>query len=149
MPEVRLAMKSDLNGLLALFDASEVSPCAQPFERASRIWDETLANERVCVFIAIVDGSVGATCMLIMAPNLLREGRSHGFLENVMTHPEHQGRGLGKAVVSAALEHAWTMNCHHVLMQSGRLDPNVHQFYERLGFRPGLRVGYVAKRPSN
>jgi hypothetical protein len=40
------------------------------------------------------------------------------------------------------------MDCHHVLMQSGRTDPRVHSFYEGLGFRPGLRVGYVAGRPS-
>ncbi len=85
--------------------------------------------------------------MLITAPNLLRQGRSHGFLENVMTHPDHQGRGFGKAVVSKALDHAWAVNCHHVLMQSGRPDPRVHDFYEQLGFKPGLRVGYVAMRP--
>jgi len=82
--------------------------------------------------------------MLVIAPNLLRGGRRHGFLENVVTHPELRGRGHGKAVVLAALEHAWAAGCHHVLMQSGRADPRVHAFYERLGFRPGLRVAYVA-----
>ncbi|HTW69490.1 MAG TPA: GNAT family N-acetyltransferase, partial [Acetobacteraceae bacterium] len=86
--------------------------------------------------------------MLVMAPNLLRGGRRHGFLENVVTHPELRGQGHGSAVVLAALEHAWANDCHHVLMQSGRADPRVHAFYERLGFRPGLRVPYVAMRPA-
>jgi hypothetical protein len=34
--------------------------------------------------------------MLVMAPNLLRGGRHHGFLENVVTHPELRGQGHGK-----------------------------------------------------
>jgi hypothetical protein len=28
-------------------------------------------------------------------------------------------------------------------MQSGRADPRVHRFYERLGFIPGRRTAYV------
>ncbi|WP_334184473.1 GNAT family N-acetyltransferase [Novosphingobium sp.] len=147
MSEVRLAIHSDLNGLLHLFDVSEVSNFAQPLARAKQIWEETLANKNVFVFVAQVDAVIAATCMLITAPNLLRQGRSHGFLENVMTHPDYQGRGLGKAVVANALEHAWSIDCHHVLMQSGRSDPKVHRFYTQLGFKPGLRVGYVAMRP--
>jgi len=86
--------------------------------------------------------------MLVIAPNLLRGGRRHGFLENVVTHPELRGRGHGRAVVLAALGHAWAADCHHVLMQSGRADPRVHAFYERLGFKPGLRVAYAAVRPK-
>jgi GNAT superfamily N-acetyltransferase len=86
--------------------------------------------------------------MLVIAPNLLRSGRRHGFLENVVTHPALRRRGHGKAVVMAALEHAWAVDCHHVPMQSGRADPGVHAFYERHGFRPGLRVAYVAIRPT-
>jgi GNAT superfamily N-acetyltransferase len=146
MPDVRLAVQSDLNALLTLFGASEVSHFAQPLEKATRIWDETLASENVFVFVAVSDGIIAATCMLITAPNLLRLGRSHGFLENVMTDPSYQGRGFGKAVVSKALDHAWSLDCHHVLMQSGRADPRVHAFYEGLGFEGGLRIGYVAMR---
>jgi hypothetical protein len=40
-------------------------------------------------------------------------------------------------------------DCHHVLTQSGRAAPGVQAFYERLGFRPGLRVAYVAMRPAS
>jgi len=50
--------------------------------------------------------------------------------------------------VQAALAHAWTAGCHHVLMQSGRADPGVHRFYEARGFQPGLRTAYVAVRPA-
>jgi hypothetical protein len=51
-------------------------------------------------------------------------------------------------VVLAALGHAWAADCHHVLLQSGRADPRVHAFYEGLGLRPGLRLAFVAIRPT-
>jgi GNAT superfamily N-acetyltransferase len=147
MPVARLARFSDLTSLLSLFEVSEVSAVVQPRQRAESIWQETLTQPGVRVFVSDERDRIAASCMLIIAPNLLRSGRCHGFLENVVTHPELRGRGHGKAVVMAALEHAWAADCHHVLMQSGRADPRVHAFYERLGFRPGLRVAYVAMQP--
>jgi GNAT superfamily N-acetyltransferase len=147
-PAARLVRASDLAGLLALFAVSEVSAAAQPKERAERIWRETLAQPGVHVFVADDGDRIAATCMLVIAPNLLRGGRRHAFLENIVSHPELRGRGYGKAVVQAALAHAWALDCHHVLMQSGRADPRVHTFYEKLGFVPGLRVAYVARRPA-
>ena len=144
MPIGRQADASDLPSLLALFEVSEVSAIAQPRERAESIWQETLAHPGVHVFVSDDSDRIPATCMLVIAPNLLRS-RRHGFLENVVTHPELRGRGHGKAVVLAALKHAWAADCHHVLMQSGRADPRVHAFYEGLGFMPGLRVAYVAR----
>ncbi|WP_449380179.1 N-acetyltransferase family protein [Bradyrhizobium sp. UFLA05-112] len=148
MANARLAESADLAGLLELFRVSEVSAAAEPQERAQDIWRQTLSRDDLAVFVSDTDGQIVATCMLITAPNLLRGGRRHGFLENVATHPEFQGRGHGRAVVAAALEAAWTRDCHHVLMQSGREDARVHRFYERCGFVPGLRVGYVARRPE-
>ena len=147
MPFARPARHSDLPSLLALFAASEVSPVAQPRERAESIWREILAQPGIHLFVSDERERIAATSMLVIAPNLLRDGRRHGFLENVVTHPELRGRGHGTAVVLAALDHAWAAECHHVLLQSGRADPRVHRFYERLGFRPGLRVAYAAVRP--
>jgi GNAT superfamily N-acetyltransferase len=148
MPSARLAQTADLASLLDLFRVSEVSPNAEPIERAEHIWLETLSDRSVAVFVSAVEARIVASCMLISAPNLLRAGRRHGFLENVVTHPGFQGQGHGRAVVGAALAEAWTRDCYHVLMQSGRQDPRVHRFYQRCGFEPGLRIGYVARRPA-
>ena len=148
MSVARLARTCDLPSLLSLFDVSEVSAAAKPGERAESIWQEIMAHAGVSVFVSDDRDRIAATCMLVTAPNLLRGGKRHGFLENVVTHPELRGQGHGKAVVQAALAHAWATDCHHVLMQSGRADPRVHAFYEGLGFRPGLRVAYVVTRPE-
>ena len=147
MPIARLAQAADLESLLDLFRVSEVSSIADPTERIEHIWSETLTHQGLALFVSEAGAQIAATCMLITAPNLLRGGRGHGFLENVVTHPEHRGQGHGRAVVRAALTEAWSRNCYHVLLQSGRKDPRVRRFYESLGFEPGVRVGYVARRP--
>jgi GNAT superfamily N-acetyltransferase len=148
MPKARLAQASDLERLLDLFLVSEVSSIAEPPGRAERIWSETLTRKGVAVFVSDAGAKIAATCMLITAPNLLRSGRGHGFLENVVTHPEFRGLGHGRAVVQAALTEAWAGDCYHVLLQSGRKDPRVHRFYESCGFEPGVRTAYVANRPT-
>lgn len=148
MRHARAARPQDLVGLLELFRASEVSAAVQPGAAAETVWREILANAGTTVFVYDAGSTLTATCMLITAPNLLRGGRRHGFIENVVTHPGHRRRGHGSAVLAAAMEAAWSQNCHHLLLQSGRADPGVHRFYARLGFVPGLRTAYVARPPE-
>jgi GNAT superfamily N-acetyltransferase len=125
-----------------------VSAIAAPRERVERIWSEILNRQGVTVFVSDAGTTIAATCTLMVAPNLLRNGRGHGFLENVVTHPQLRGLGHGRAVVLAALAKAWAQECHHVLLQSGRQDPRVHRFYEGCGFKPGVRTAYVANGPA-
>jgi GNAT superfamily N-acetyltransferase len=148
MPNARIAGHADLTPLLALFEASEVSRHVEPRERAEQIWAQTLARDGLLVFVSNADSAIVSTCMLITVPNLLRGGRQHGIIENVATHPAYQGRGHGGAVIGAALAEAWRQDCHHVLLQSGRADPRVRRFYEKCGFKPGLRTAYAAHRPA-
>jgi GNAT superfamily N-acetyltransferase len=149
MPIARPAIAADLAGLLALFEASEVSAHAEPREAAERIWQETLGRDGLFIFVSDENSGIVATCMLITVPNLLRNGRKHGIIENVATHPGYQGKGHGRAVIGAALAEAWKQDCHHVLLQSGKADPRVHRFYEACGFIGGLRTAYAARRPSD
>ena len=147
-PPARAAVAADLDGLLALYAAAEVSAVAEPRERAAGIWAELMASPDVTVWIAPCETRVLASGVLVTAPNLLRAGRRLGYLDNVVTHPDHRRRGHGAAVVRTALEAAWRRDCHHILLQSGRADPGVHRFYERCGFVPGERTAYVARRPD-
>ena len=148
MPTVRLAREDDLASLLTLFACAEVSAHAQPIERARAIWAETLASDAAQVFVAVEGEQIAATAMLITAPILLRGGRRHGVLENVVSHPDFRRGGYGRAVVEAALAAAWAKDCHHVLMQSGRKDPAVHRFYKARGFIAGLRTAYAIHNPA-
>jgi hypothetical protein len=93
MPIARTATIADLQPLLELFRVSEVSSAVEPIERAQDVWRQTLEHDGVRDFVSETDGKIVATCMLITAPNLLRSGRGHAFLENVVTHPAFSRKG--------------------------------------------------------
>jgi ribosomal protein S18 acetylase RimI-like enzyme len=107
MPAARLATPADLDALLALFAVAEVSRAVEPRARAEQIWQETLARDGLAVFVSEADAKIVSTCMLITVPNLLRGGRQNGFIDTVVTHPDFQARGHGRAVIAAALAEAW------------------------------------------
>lgn len=147
MPRARLAVSSDPGSLLELYLQLNPRMPKLSDERAQEIWSDLISREGIFVFVSDVESKVVATCMLITAPNLMRGGRLHGFIENVVTHPDFRRQGYGSAVMRFALDAAWAADCHHVLLQSGRKDPGVHRFYENCGLVPGVRTGYVAHRP--
>ena len=138
MPQARLAVSNDLAAILELFAQADVSASVMPIERAEEVWGQTLGQQGVYVFVSDTGPQIAATCMLITAPNLLRSGCQHGFVENVVTHSRFQRQGHGNAVVRAALDKAWQADCFHVLLQSGRQDPGVHRFYEKCGFEQSV-----------
>ncbi len=148
MPQAGLAPSDDLESLLELFAQAPFSSHPAPIENARQIWSCTLAQDGLFGFVSGEDCRIVGTCMLITAPNLLREGLEHGFIENVATHPDYQRQGHGTAIIQSALERAWIEGCFHVMLQSGRKGPGAHRFYERSGFVGGLRVAYVGRRPA-
>ena len=101
MHTVRPVIASDLQALLALYrhlnpEMPELAP-----EIVARIWQETLAQPGLTVFIAPAGDHIAAACTLITAPNLMRGGAPYAFLENVVTHTDHRRQGYGRAVVAA------------------------------------------------
>jgi len=148
MPKVRRAVASDLDAMIELFQHAPVSLVVTPIEPAREIWQQTLAQDGVDVLVSEEDERIVSTCMLITVPNLLRGGHEHGFIENVVTHDDYRRRGHGTAVIQAALELARAQGCFHVMLQTGRQDPGVHQFYERQGFTSENRVAYTVRYPE-
>lgn len=153
MPEARLAVSSDLRSLLELYLHLNPNMPELESQKAESIWSDILSHKGSFVFVSDVGSAeetkLVASCMLITAPNLMRNGQGHAIIENVVTHADYRRQGHGKAVIEAALNKAWELDCYHALLQSGRKDPGVEAFYESCGFIPGIRIGYVAQRPNN
>ena len=144
----RRAQPDDLEDLLILYRHLNPNMPRLSEHRTREIWGETLANENLSLMVGVVEDRPVATCLLITAPNLMRGGAPHGFLENVVTHPDCRRRGYGKATVRAALDDAWRRGCFQVFLMTGRgrVNPFVLTFYESCGFEQGGKTGFVAWR---
>ncbi len=145
---VRAAEPGDLPALLALYrhlnpDMPELAP-----ETAARIWRETLTQPGLTVFVAPAGDTLAAACTLINAPNLMRGGAPHAFLENVVAHSDYRRQGFGRAVIDAALEAAWAKGCYQVMLLTRPQNAPAHAFYRACGFTADHKVGFVIRRPG-
>lgn len=144
---VRPAVPADLAPLQALYFHLNPQRPILAEDVASGILHQILTRPGCLLLVCWSRDALVATCMLATIPNLMRGGRPHALVENVVTHPGHRRQGHGRAVLGAALSAAWAEGAHQVILMSGRKDPGVHRFYENCGFEPGIRTGYVARAP--
>jgi ribosomal protein S18 acetylase RimI-like enzyme len=58
-----------------------------------------------------------------------------GWLNYLAVAPQHQQQGLGRSMVAAATAQLKAMNCPKINLQIRSSNPNVIEFYQRLGFK--------------
>lgn len=104
-----------------------------------------MQNEKIRYFGALLEASLVASCNVTVIPNLTRGCKPYGIIENVVTHTDHRRRGYGKAVLCAALSHAWNIGCYKVMLLTGRKDPGTLHFYESAGFDAHAKHAFIAK----
>ncbi|HKA07900.1 MAG TPA: GNAT family N-acetyltransferase [Gemmataceae bacterium] len=111
-------------------------------EEAIHIWrGRNAAGVRTVV--AAENDQVIATASLILEHKFLHRGGTIGHIEDVATHPDHQGKGAGSAVVRALVELARQSGCYKVILSCN--DQNL-AFYSKVGFRRhdnGMRIDLV------
>lgn len=98
------------------------------------------------VFGADVDGRILAMVTLHLLPNVTWNARPYGLVENVVTHPDFQRRGLGREVMQAALDHAWAADAYKVMLLTG-LKRGASGFYQAVGFSSEDKTGLVIRQP--
>lgn len=141
--KIKEASIKDLDTILQLnHHLHEDEPLLEVDSTTMEVWQKMIDDERLHCFIAEYNREPAATCMLDIVPNLTRGLRPFGVLQNVVTHSDYRGLGIGTRINAHALDFAWKKNCYQVLVQTGR--PEVVAFYERLGFRRD-KIGLVAK----
>jgi GNAT superfamily N-acetyltransferase len=91
-------------------------------------------------------GSLVSSCTLAVIPNLSHGTRPYGVIENVVTHAEHRRRGLGRAVLQAALAIAWNADCYKVTLATGSRRESTLRFYEGVGFLRGGKTYFEIRR---
>lgn len=108
---IRRAAPSDLAGMLDLYQHLNPHDPRVPEADAATAWQAMLGSELTRLMVAEEDGLLVSSCMLVIVPNITRGARSFGVIENVVTHAAYRGRGLGRAVLAAAMEAAWQADC--------------------------------------
>jgi len=142
---IRTAEQADLPALLGLYRhlIPEEMPC--PDDRAADILNRLQAFEGSAVLISLLGADIVASCTVIVIPNLTQGGTPYALIENVVTDAGHRNKGLGKAIMKAALDHAWGAGCYKAMLMTGSKKPSTLAFYEAAGFEQS-KTGFQARR---
>ena len=141
MGTVRTVEADELDALRKLYGMLFEEPPAQSSDLEDA-WERLQADESTVVLGVEHEGTLVSTCQLSIVPSITHGGRSFGVIEYVVTHEDYRGMGFGQQCVQGAIERARERDCYKVLVQTGREDPRVHDFYEQCGFDPDAKTGY-------
>jgi GNAT superfamily N-acetyltransferase len=146
MMSVRPIQPHELPTLLELYKHlhSDDDPVPEP-RIVDAVWQELMANRRYKYFGVFEREKMLSSCTITVIPNLTRACRPYGVIENVVTHKSHRNQGHGKAVLMAALSHAWLEGCYKVMLLTGRKDQATFEFYESAGFDRNEKQAFIAK----
>ena len=70
------------------------------------------------------------------------------LIENVVTHEKFRRKGYATEVLKNALAYAWKNRCYKTMLLTGSKNPGIHDFYEKVGFRKDIKMGFNAKNPD-
>ena len=137
---IRTATEQDIPAILNLYrDARIDGEIGFTVEEAIAHFAVLKSYPYFQVFVAIVGEVVAGTYELVILDNMAKRGQKSGVVEDVAVHPEHQGHGVGRAMMQHALDQCRLAACYKMTLSSNLKREEAHLFYDSLGF---TRHGY-------
>ena len=138
--EIRDALDSDLPAILRILadsgiDGGHSFELDEAREHLARI----RAWPKFRLLVAVADGEIAGTCLLLILDKLGKRGAPAGVVEDVAVAPAQQGQGIGRAMMAHAIEECRKAGCYKLALSSNVNREDAHRFYESLGF---TRHGY-------
>jgi len=146
MIEIRELNSDELKKLLDLYADLHADETPATEEQAKGSWDALQDNAAIHTLGVFDGGELLSSCTLVIIPNLTRNCRPYGLIENVVTRKDQRHKGMGKKVLKYALDLAWDKNCYKVMLMTGRLDEETFRFYEKSGFDRDSKQAFIARR---
>jgi GNAT superfamily N-acetyltransferase len=137
---IREATAEDLPSVLAIYrDAGLDVDAAFSVEEAAAHLASFRAYPSYRVFVALRDQDVVGTYALLVMDNLAKRGSRSAVVEDVAVAPQHQGGGVGRAMMLHAMAQGREAGCYKLMLSSNLRRTKAHDFYQALGFE---RHGY-------
>lgn len=135
----RQATAPDLDAIVALLADDVLGTDREPGltgERAGyrHAFDEIDADPSHLLVVGVLDGLVVACLQLTVMPCLTHGGRTRAQLEGVRVATPARGQGIGRALLTWAIEQADAAGCGVVQLTTDVDRPEARRFYESLGF---------------
>jgi putative acetyltransferase len=138
--DIRPAEPGDADVVLGVIRAAFGAVAPAEGDQVADLWAEVRAGEHLLAeLVAVVDGQVvGQVGVSHCWIDARRELASACMLSPLSTSPEHQGRGIGTALVAAAIEAARGLDRPALFLEGSPA------YYGSRGFEPASAYGFEA-----
>lgn len=149
---IRVADAGDFDAVRDLHRELVPDDLPAPDDLQRQTFKSMLDHPGLTILLAVIDRQAVASCTLGITPNLTRGCASYALIENVVTHSDWRGRGIGHRLMQAAIDTAFSDGCFKVMLLSGTGNARAHRFYDALGFattKTGFELraqGYAPRR---
>ena len=131
--EFTTAVKEDLPKIIELYRQLNAGNDNLTPEKINEVWG-IIEKNNIKYFIAKENNEITGSCYIAIIPNLTFNGKSIGYIENVITDANHRRKGIGRKLMEMAVSYAKEQNCYKAVLQSGIKRTTAHKFYDSIGF---------------
>lgn len=140
---IREAVHSDLKEILELYLDLHETKIPEESEQLRDTWEKIINDKDHHLIACEVDGKIVASCVCVIIPNLTRNVRPYAFVENVVTHSEHRGRGYATDCLNYAKEIAKASDCYKMMLLTGSKEAKTLAFYENAGYNSSDKTAFI------
>ena len=140
---VREAKQEDLKEILELYLCLHEESVPELSEHLIATWNQIIKDENHHFIVNEVNGKIVSSCVCVIIPNLTRNVRSYAFIENVVTHSQHRGKGYATQCLDYARDLAKAQNCYKMMLLTGSKDPKTLSFYQNAGYNCTDKTAFI------
>jgi GNAT superfamily N-acetyltransferase len=134
--KIRKAVEDDIAGIIALYAQPEMdNGNVLPEKEAKTLFNTLKSYPCYNIYIATLEDEIVGTFALLIMDNLAHMGAPSGIIEDVAVDPKYQGKGIGKFMISFAINLCKEAGCYKLSLSSNIKRIRTHKFYESLGFK--------------
>ncbi|NKB68574.1 MAG: GNAT family N-acetyltransferase [Candidatus Latescibacteria bacterium] len=139
---IRTAKTEDAAALQKLYVFLQPEDPVSTAEEFEATLAEILTTGKNMLFVYEIDDEIVSTCYLNILPNLTRNLRPYAVIENVVTNPDHRGKGYATALLREAMDTARDQGCYKVMLLTGSKRESTLRFYEKAGLKIGEKTAF-------
>lgn len=140
---VREAKQEDLDEVLELYLCLHEDSIPEVSEHLTATWNQIIRDGNHHLIVNEVEGKIISSCVCVIIPNLTRNVRPYAFVENVVTHSEHRGKGYATECLDFARAVAERENCYKMMLLTGSKEEKTLNFYKNAGYNCVDKTAFI------
>lgn len=125
---IREVYRSDLPAINELLQELSVFKPKDPQDEES--WQSFTSQANLVAIVAVIDEVVVGYGTLLIERKI--RGGKAGHIEDIVSHPDFRGMGIGRAIIDYLAERAVDLGCYKLVLQCSEAN---RRFYERGGYQ--------------